>query len=100
MKISSLLLVSILAFTPATALAQQEQRIYRLSIINEQKAESEVLLHLRIHQQVRKFNTDVEQAISQTRAIKQFSRPYIDEFQRRNEQIQNQPDKVIRIRSR
>ena len=99
MKTVALLLVSVLALTPATALAQQGQPIYGLSITHKQKLKSEVLFQLRTIQQIRKFNTDAELALEHTRAGKPFSERYIDEFQRRNEQMRRRPDAAIeRIR--
>ncbi|MUG92308.1 hypothetical protein F7734_07495 [Scytonema sp. UIC 10036] len=96
MKISALLLAWVLIFTPATTLAQQqESQIYRLNISSEQKPEPEVRLKLRLNQQVRLLNADIEYRLGEAREIKQFSEPYIIEFQRRNNRIQQRPEAGI-----
>jgi ribosomal protein L3 len=90
---ATVLLVTVLALTPATVLAQQEkQSTYDLTVTTEQKLYSEKLLRIRLNQQIQKFNTVVKQALRETQEIKQFSTPYLAEFQRRNEDIQRRRD--------
>ncbi|KYC42160.1 hypothetical protein WA1_19415 [Scytonema hofmannii PCC 7110] len=96
MKIATLLLAWVLILTPATTLAQQqESQIYRLNIPSEQKPEPDVRFKLRLNQQVRQWNADIEYRLEEAREIKQFSEPYINEFQRRNERIQQRPEAGI-----
>ncbi|BAY43166.1 hypothetical protein SAMD00079811_07450 [Scytonema sp. HK-05] len=90
---ATVLLVTLLVFTPATVLAQQEkQSTHYLTVTTGQKLESEKLLRIRVNQQIQKFNTVVKQALRETQEIKQFSTPYLVEFQRRNEDIQRRRD--------
>ncbi|MBW4606906.1 MAG: hypothetical protein KME22_06690 [Hassallia sp. WJT32-NPBG1] len=94
---ATVFLVTILVFTPATVFAvpkQQPTTDFRLT--TEQKLYSEKLLRIRLNQQTQKFNTVVKQALRETQEIEQFSRPYLIEFQRRNEDIQRRRD-FIRI---
>ncbi|MBW4633024.1 MAG: DUF4006 family protein [Iphinoe sp. HA4291-MV1] len=98
MMIATVLLVTILALTPTSVLAQQEkQSTYDFTVTTGQKLDSEKLLRIRLKQQIQKFNTNVEQALRETQELKQFSTPYLVEFQRRNEDIQHRPD-VPRLR--
>ncbi|MEC4811754.1 MAG: hypothetical protein SAK29_00470 [Scytonema sp. PMC 1069.18] len=93
MRIVTLLLAWVLILTPVTVQAQQqEEQIYRLNITNGQKLEPQVLLQLRINQQVRQVNADIKRGLQEAREIKQFSEPYVTEFQRRNNRIQRRPD--------
>lgn len=90
---ATVLLVTVLALTPAPVLAQQEkQPTYNFTLTTGQKLESEKLLRIRLNQQIQKFNTVVKQALRETQEIKQFSTPYLVEFQRRNEDIQRRRD--------
>ncbi len=90
---ATVLLVTVLALTPATVLAQQtKQSTYYLTVTTGQKLESEKLLRIRLNQAIQKFNTEVEQALRETQEIKQFSTPYLVEFQRRNQDIQRRRD--------
>ncbi len=90
---ATVLLVTVLALTPATVLAQQtKQSTYYLTVTTGQKLESEKLLRIRVNQAIQKFNTEVEQALRETQEIKQFSTPYLVEFQRRNQDIQRRRD--------
>jgi ribosomal protein L3 len=90
---ATVLLVTVIAFTPATVLAQEEkQSTDDLTVTTGQKLDSEKLLRIRINQAIQKFNTDVEQALRETQKLKQFSTPYLVEFQRRNQDIQRRPD--------
>jgi len=90
---ATVLLVTVLALTPAPVLAQQEkQSTHDLTVTTWQKLDSEKLLRIRLNQQIQKFNTDVEQALRETQEIKQFSTPFLGEFQRRNQDIQRRPD--------
>jgi hypothetical protein len=90
---ATVFLVTILALTPAPVSAQQEkQSTYDLTITTEQKLESEKLLRIRLNQQIQKFNTEVEQALREAQEIKQFSTPYLLEFERRNQDLQRRRD--------
>ena len=90
---ATVLLVTVLALTPASVLAQQEkQSNYDFTLTTEQKLYSEKLLRIRINQGIQKFNTVVKQALRETQESKQFSTPYLVEFQRRNEDIQRRRD--------
>lgn len=90
---ATVLLVTILAFTPATVLAQHKKHpTYDFTLTAEQKLYSQKLLRLRLNQQIQKFNTVVKQALRETQEIKQFSTPYLVEFQRRNGDIQRRRD--------
>ncbi|MUG95193.1 hypothetical protein F7734_23670 [Scytonema sp. UIC 10036] len=95
-SIATFLIAWVLILTPTTTLAQQqESQIYKLNISNQQKLESEVRLKLRLNQQVRQLNARIKYRLEEARAIKQFSEPYITEFQRRNERIQQRPEAGI-----
>jgi hypothetical protein len=90
---ATVLLVTILALTPATVLAQEKkQPTYDFTLTTEQKLYSEKLLRIRLNQQIQKFNTVVKQALRETQEVKQFSTPSLVEFQRRNEDIQRRRD--------
>ncbi|MBF2007448.1 MAG: hypothetical protein IGS49_18795 [Chlorogloeopsis fritschii C42_A2020_084] len=88
MELTTVLLVIVLFFTPATALARQTQPSDRLSVTNRQK----------LDQNRKKLNADIERIVKETQELERFSRPYLVEFQRRNEQMQHRPDAVIRFR--
>lgn len=90
---ATVLLVTVLALTPAPVLAQQQnQSTHDLTVRTGQKLDSEKLLRIRLNQQIQKFNTDVEQELRKTQQLKQFSTPFLGEFRRRNEDIQRRPD--------
>ncbi|MDM9385570.1 hypothetical protein QUB80_33480 [Chlorogloeopsis sp. ULAP01] len=88
MKLATVLLVIVLVYTPATALARQTQPSDRLSPTTRQK----------LDQNRKKFNADIERKVRETQALKRFSRRYLAEFERRNRQMQHRPDAVIRLR--
>jgi hypothetical protein len=90
---TTVLLVTILALTPATVLAQEKKPLTSdFTLTSEQKLYSEKLLRIRLNQQIHNFNTVVKQSLRETKEIKQFSTPYLVEFQGRNEDIQRRRD--------
>ncbi|MFQ4141196.1 hypothetical protein [Chlorogloeopsis sp. ULAP02] len=88
MKLTTVFLITVLVFIPVTALAQQTQPSDRLSVTNRQKLE----------QNRKKLNADIKRIVKETQELERFSRPYLVEFQRRNEQMRHRPDAVIRLR--